>query len=55
MTTHPVTDTQIEQLRTEAATAGDLEQVALCDRALDGDASARERCERAIEAARAQG
>lgn len=54
MTPHPVTDTQIEQLRTEAATAGDLEQVALCERALEGDLDAQERCARVIRQARAQ-
>lgn len=34
MSTNIVTDTQIEQLRDEAAEAGDYVQVALCDWAL---------------------
>ena len=33
----PVTDAQIRRLRTEAATAGDLEMVATCDEALAGE------------------
>lgn len=49
-----VTDEQIEALRTEAGEAGDLEQVALCDRAIDGDADARAKCERVIRTAWAQ-
>lgn len=44
-----VTDEQIGQLRTEAGEHGDLEQVALCDRALSGDDAARRECERVIE------
>lgn len=49
-----VTVEQIESLRTEAAAAGDLEQVAICDRALAGDADAIAECERVIDAARGQ-
>jgi len=46
------TEDGIRQLRGEAGTAGDLEQVAVCDRALSGDAQAWAECERVIEAAR---
>lgn len=57
MTTE-ITDEQIEQLRTEAAQAGDMVQVALCDAALDdsdpSSDAAREKCEEAIRRARAQ-
>jgi hypothetical protein len=35
-----ITDKQIEALKNEAAVAGDLAQVAICDSALDGDSSA---------------
>lgn len=38
-----------------AATAGDLAQVAICDRALDGDETARAECARVIRAAAAMG
>ena len=41
----------IESLRAEAATAGDDQQVALCDRALGGDALALEDCCAALCAA----
>lgn len=44
---------QIETLRDEAGEAGDEAQVALCERALDGDRDAWARCVRAILAARA--
>lgn len=43
-----ITDTQIEKLSTEAGEHGDLEQVALCQRALAGDAAARGTCERVV-------
>lgn len=43
----------IRDLRTEAAAAGDSEQVALCDRALDGDQDALAECYRVIDAAAA--
>lgn len=49
-----VTDEQIETLRDEASEAGDLAQMAICTRALAGDAAARRECERVIRAARAQ-
>lgn len=39
-----ITDEQIEALETEAGQAGDLEQVAICRRALDGDDDARRIC-----------
>lgn len=35
----------IKTLRDEAAIAGDLEMVAICDRALDGDPEALAECE----------
>jgi hypothetical protein len=43
-----MTDEQIEQLMTEAGTAGDREMVAICERALDGDDAARQRCAEVI-------
>ncbi len=49
-----ITDSQIETLRTEAAAAGDAEQVGLCDRALDGDTGARQQCAEVIDDATAQ-
>lgn len=53
-TRHEVTSAQIRQLRAEAAAHGDMRQVALCDRALTGEPSARRACAEAIESARAQ-
>jgi len=50
-----ITDEQIEALRDEAGSAGDNAQVALCDRALDGDDEARAECARVIADAAAQG
>lgn len=38
-------------IRQEAAVAGDLAQVAICDRALNGSARARRECARVIVAA----
>ena len=49
-----VTDQHIRELRNEAATAGDHDQVALCTRALDGDTEARAACIRVIREARLQ-
>jgi hypothetical protein len=49
-----LTDAQLEALKTEAGEAGDLEQVAICDRALDGDADALAECGRVIAHASAQ-
>lgn len=43
-----LTDRQIIALRTEAGSAGDAEQIAICDRALDGDRDARAECARVI-------
>lgn len=53
MTTGPVTDTDIEALRTEAGEAGDRAQVALCREALAGDETARAECVAVILEARA--
>lgn len=53
-TTTQLTDDQIASLSIEAGTAGDEEQVRLCALALDGDADARAKCERAIRDAQAQ-
>lgn len=49
-----LTEKDIEELRREAAVAGDLEQVELCNRALAGDTQAGRACIIAIMAARAQ-
>lgn len=46
-----ITDSQIQALRSEAASAGDDKQVALCDAALNGDNAARKKCQRAVEEA----
>lgn len=45
--------TDIRKLSTEAATAGDLAMVAICDRALDGDEAAIAECARVIAEAAA--
>ncbi len=47
-----VTDKQIADLMAEAAEAGDLDQVALCNEALAGSQGAREECAKVIESAR---
>ncbi len=47
-------DEQIAALRSESGEAGDLEQVAICDRALEGDAGAIAECARVIRDAEAQ-
>lgn len=44
----------LQALRTEAAIAGDTEQVDLCDRATTGDPSALAECWRVIKEAKAQ-
>lgn len=49
---HTITDEQIATLRAEAGAAGDMAQVAICDRALRGSAAARAECARVIAAAR---
>jgi len=48
-----VTPRELRALRREAAEAGDLEQVRLCERALDGDPAAVLACRRAIDEAEA--
>ena len=45
---------RIEALRSEAAAHGDIEQVALCDRAIDGDVDALVSCIEVLETAAAQ-
>lgn len=54
MNNDSITDEQIEALSTEAASAGDLEQVAICERALAGDDAARAECALVIGDAAAQ-
>ncbi len=44
---------QVEALRTEAGEHGDLNQVAVCDRALAGDEDAIAECQRVIASASA--
>ena len=41
-----ITTKQIEALQAEAAAAGDMKQVAICERALNGSARARAICAR---------
>jgi excisionase family DNA binding protein len=50
-----ITDAQIEALRAEAGQAGDLSQVSMCDRALEGSSRARRECAYVIAAAAAMG
>jgi hypothetical protein len=45
---YTVTDEQIAALRDEAGQAGDLDMVAICERALAGDDPARAECGRVI-------
>lgn len=52
--TDRISDSAIRRLRDEAGAAGDLEQVSLCDRALDGDDAALIECARVIADAQAQ-
>lgn len=47
-----VTDEQLRSLRDEAGQAGDLDQVSLCDDALDGEEIARIECSRVVADAR---
>lgn len=54
MTNKTVTSRQIRTLSNEAAEHGDLDQVAICDRALAGDAEAIAECAKVISAAQAQ-
>ena len=51
--TDTITRTDIETLRTEAGEYGDSDQVAICERALNGDKAAWAQCEDAIGDARA--
>jgi hypothetical protein len=51
-TTSLVTDKMIADLKVEAAEAGDLDQVVLCDDALAGSREARSECAKVIESAR---
>lgn len=46
-----ITDIQIEQLKTEAGAHGDLDQVSMCERALEGDEAARAECAEVVAAA----
>ena len=48
-----LTDDMIQELRAEAGSVGDTEMVAVCDRALRGDDSARAECLDVINEARA--
>lgn len=50
-----ITDQQIRMLSQEAGQAGDMKQVAICNRALAGSARARRECARVIRAARIHG
>jgi hypothetical protein len=54
LTVGPITERQISALRSESGEGGDRAQVEICDRALDGDESARLECERVIRDAQAQ-
>ena len=49
-TIESITDGQISELRQAAGEHGDLEMVAICDRALGNDADALEQCVDAIRA-----
>lgn len=49
-----ISDEQIRQLSTEAAEAGDLAQVRVCERAMTGDERARLACAAIIRDAEAQ-
>lgn len=52
-TAETITNAQITALRNEAAEAGDLEQVTICNRALSGNDEARAECARVIADAEA--
>jgi hypothetical protein len=43
---------QIRALRDDAGVAGDLEMVAVCERAIDGNEAARRECARVLRDAR---
>lgn len=49
-----ITTEAVQALRDEAGSAGDLEQVAICTAAMNGDAGARDECARVIAEAAAQ-
>lgn len=49
-----MTRREIRAMRDEAAEHNDLAQVAICDRALEGDEAAMAECERVQRAAQAQ-
>jgi hypothetical protein len=49
-----MTKSQIEALLIESGEAGDMEQVAICKAALDGDPSAIDECAKVIANALAQ-
>ena len=53
-TVENVTEQQLEDLSREAGAAGDMDQVRLCTRAINGDDNARAECARVIAAAAAQ-
>lgn len=48
MANQEITKAQIEKLSAEAGQAGDMEQVAICDKALEGDAASVAECARVI-------
>lgn len=50
-----ITAEQVQALEAEAGQAGDLEQAAICRKALEGDGGAWAECERVIAAAAAMG
>ncbi len=49
-----ITDSQISTLSDEAGAHGDLEMVAICERALAGDEAAVAECVRVIQSAEAE-
>lgn len=53
-TAKTITDEQINELMVEAGAACDTKQVAVCRRALNGNARARKECARVIAAWEAQ-
>ena len=53
MTKTEISEETIEQLKSEAGAAGDLEMVRICDQALNEDEAAAEECARVIAQARA--
>lgn len=53
LTAATITDDEIRALADNAGTAGDLEQVEICEAALAGNESARAECAKVINAGRA--